>query len=210
MTGNKEDYLKIIYDLGGDKIQVSNKDIAKGLHISAPSVSEMIKKLLEDGYVEYQLYKGVKLTEYGLREARRVKRKHLLWEVFLVEKLGYEWDEVHEEAEKLEHVTSKKLEELLEKYLDYPKVCPHGSDIINSGEESLVYRTMENLPTNKEATIKRFTDERKLLNYASMLGLKIGDKIEIMDIGDDKTVTIKKDREIISIEKQYTRKIYVY
>ena len=210
MTGNKEDYLKIIYDLGGDKIQVSNKDIAKGLHISAPSVSEMIKKLLEDGYVEYQLYKGVKLTEYGLREARRVKRKHLLWEVYLVKKLGYEWDEVHEEAEKLEHVTSKKLEELLEKYLDYPKVCPHGSDIINSGEESLVYRTMENLPTNKEATIKRFTDERKLLNYASMLGLKIGDKIEIMDIGDDKTVTIKKDREIISIEKQYTRKIYVY
>ena len=130
MNISKEDYLKTIYELGGDKEQVSNKDIAKVLKISPPSVSEMIKKLLHDGYVEYTVYQGIKLTEYGAEEARKIRRRHLLWEVFLVEKLGYNPEEVHDEAEKLEHVTNKKLEEKLDEYLNYPKVCPHGSNII--------------------------------------------------------------------------------
>jgi DtxR family Mn-dependent transcriptional regulator len=130
MNISKEDYLKTIYELGGEKEQVSNKDIAKVLKISPPSVSEMIKKLLQDGYVEYTVYQGIRLTEYGAEEARKIRRRHLLWEVFLVEKLGYDPEEVHDEAEKLEHVTNKKLEEKLDEYLNYPKVCPHGSNII--------------------------------------------------------------------------------
>lgn len=209
MTGTKEDYLKIIYELGGDKVQVSNKDIAKALHISAPSVSEMIKKLLKEGYIEYESYKGVKLTEYGLRQARRVKRKHLLWEVFLVEKLGYTWDEVHEEAEKLEHVTSEKLEKLLDKYLDYPKTCPHGNDIVDDGERFLNYNTLENLSPKEKAVIKRITDNSELLIYVNELGLNIGDKIEVIDRKEDNSMEIKRDKEIMSIEKEYTKKIYV-
>lgn len=209
MTGNKEDYLKMIYELGGDKVQVSNKDIAKGLHISAPSVSEMIKKLLEEGYVEYELYRGVKLTEYGLKEAKRVKRKHLLWEVFLVEKLGYNWDEVHEEAEKLEHVTSEKLERLLDKYLGFPKICPHGNDIIHNGDEHLEYKTLESLTSKEKGTIKRFIDEQDLLIYVSKLELNIGDKIDVINIDKDGDVTIKKNNEVLSIKKEYARKIYV-
>ncbi len=130
MNISKEDYLKTIYELGGETNQVNNKDIAKVLKIAPPSVSEMIKKLLGDGYVEYTVYQGVRLTEHGTKEAKRIRRRHLLWEVFLVEKLGYSWDEVHEEAEKLEHVTSEKLEESLDKYLNYPELCPHGSNII--------------------------------------------------------------------------------
>ena len=130
MNISKEDYLKTIYELGGDKEQVSNKNIATALNISRPSVSEMIKKLLQDGYVEYTVYQGIKLTEYGAVEAKKIRRRHLLWEVFLVEKLGYNSEEVHDEAEKLEHVTNKKLEKKLDEYLNYPKVCPHGSKII--------------------------------------------------------------------------------
>lgn len=129
MTGNKEDYLKIIYELGGQYKEVSNKDISKALNISPSSVSEMIKKLLNDGFVEYEPYKGIKLSEAGVEKAKKVKRRHHLWEVFLVEKLGYNIDQVHGEAEVLEHVTSQRLEELLDKYLDYPKVCPHNTNI---------------------------------------------------------------------------------
>lgn len=209
MTGNREDYLKMIYELGGDRIRVSTKGIAEGLHISAPSVSEMIKKLLEEGYVEYEAYKGVKLTEYGLKEARRVKRKHLLWEVFLVEKLGYDWEEVHEEAEKLEHVTSEKLEGLLDKYLNYPKVCPHGNDIIHKGERQVEYKKMDSLIPKEEATIKRFTDNKKLLTYVKRLGLNIGDQIEVINVGKDGFVNIKRNKENMSIKKEHAKKIYV-
>ncbi|MGJ0845483.1 metal-dependent transcriptional regulator [Tissierella praeacuta] len=130
MNISKEDYLKVIYELGGENDLVSNKDIATRLDISAPSVSEMIKKLLQDGFVEYTLYQGIRLTEYGTKEAKKIRNRHLLWEFFLVEKLGYNLDEIHEEAEKLEHVTSDILEERLDRYLNYPKECPHGSKII--------------------------------------------------------------------------------
>lgn len=129
MTGNKEDYLKIIYELGGESKKVSNKDIAESLGISPPSVSEMVKKLLKEGYVEYSYYQGVSLTEAGLKEAMKIKRRHLLWEVFLAEKLGYDIEDIHEEAEKLEHITSPKLEEHLDRFLNYPEVCPHGTRI---------------------------------------------------------------------------------
>lgn len=130
MTVSKENYLKIIYELGGENQEVSNKDIAEKLKISPPSVSEMIKRLEEYGYVEYQLYQGVKLTVKGLKEALRIKRVHHLWEVFLVDKLGFEIDDVHDEAEKLEHITNQKLEKALDKYLEYPKYCPHKTKII--------------------------------------------------------------------------------
>lgn len=131
MTRNKEDYLKIIYELGGHLKKVSNKEIARELGVSAPSVSEMIRKLIQDGYVISGNYQGVILTELGLKKAQKIRRRHLLWEVFLAENLGYSPDDIHEEAEKLEHITSPKLEKALDKYLNYPKMCPHGSPIIS-------------------------------------------------------------------------------
>jgi len=136
MTGNKEDYLKIIYELGGESKKVSNKEIAEGLGISPPSVSEMVKKLLKEGYVEYTSYQGVSLTEAGLKEAMKIRKRHLLWEVFLAEKLGYDIEDIHEEAEKLEHITSSKLEEHLDRFLNYPEFCPHGSRIRFKEEEN--------------------------------------------------------------------------
>lgn len=130
MTRSKEDYLKVIYELGGQHKKVGNKAIADALKVSAPSVSDMINKLLQDGFVEYTLYYGVILTSRGLEKALKIKRKHHLWEVFLAEKLGYDLDEIHAEAEILEHVTSPKLEAALDEFLKYPKTCPHGRKII--------------------------------------------------------------------------------
>src|SRR5699024_1161171 len=161
MTGNKENYLKIIYELGGQYKKINNKDIAHALGVSAPSVSEMIKKLLEDGYVGYSTYQGIILTQLGLEKAMEIRKRHLLWEVFLVEKLGYDWEDVHEEAEKLEHITSPKLEKALDKYLKYPKFCPHGSPIISDGD-SLEYISIYELAQGEKAIIRRFKDNKEL------------------------------------------------
>ena len=210
MTVNREDYIKAIYELGGELKEVSNKNIAESLKISAPSVSEMIKKLLLEGYIDYEMYQGVRLTEYGVTEAMKIRRRHLLWEVFLVDKLGYSWEEIDEEAEKLEHVTSEKLEKLLDKYLGYPKFCPHGSPIIENGTQMDKGRTLELLSIGEEGLIKRITDTKRTLEYANKMNLKIGDKVKVIEI-DIPTgmITCEKESDLIKIEKKIAEKIYI-
>lgn len=129
MTPNREDYLKLILELGGDQQQISNKQIVSGLAISAASVSEMISKLVKEGLVKHTPYQGVQLTTAGLEKASSLIRRHRLWEVFLVEHLNYSWNEVHDDAEVLEHVTSDTLAHRLEIYLNHPEYCPHGGMI---------------------------------------------------------------------------------
>lgn len=210
MTGNKEDYLKAIYKLGGQYKLINNKDIAKVLNVSASSVTEMIKKLLQDGYVEYELYQGVKLTESGICEAIKIVRRHLLWEVFLVERLGYNWDEVDKVAELLEHVTDQQLEDKLEMFLDYPKTCPHGTLILKDGRDSSNLRSMDSLAQGELGTIRRFEDIKEILNYVDRLGLKIGDKIEIVDLAPYKgPITFKIEDKDIVIGREAAQKIYI-
>lgn len=210
MTENKEDYLKVIYNLGGQCKVVNNKEIANALNVSASSVSEMIKKLLQDGYVEYELYQGVKLTESGIAEAIKIVRRHLLWEVFLVERLGYKWDEVDKVAELLEHVTDMELEEKLDMYLGFPKTCPHGTIILKADRENSKFRPMETLSKGETGTIRRFEDIKEVLNYVDNLGLKIGDKIEIVGLAPYKgPITLKiEDRDIV-IGREAAQKIYI-
>ncbi len=129
MTPNREDYLKIILELGGDTTKVNNKQIVSSLAVSPASVSEMISKLVKEQLVEHSPYQGVQLTETGLQKASSLIRKHRLWEVFLVEHLDYSWNEVHDDAEVLEHVTSEQLADHLEDYLNHPMHCPHGGII---------------------------------------------------------------------------------
>ncbi|MBU3197457.1 metal-dependent transcriptional regulator [Clostridium algidicarnis] len=210
MTDNKEDYLKAVYNLGGHIKQVNNKDIAKVLGVSSPSVSEMIKKLLEEGYLEYTPYKGIRLTEYGKKEAISVIRRHRLWEVFLVEHLGYSWHEVNEEAEKLEHVTNLKLEKRLDKYLNYPKACPHGSPIFQNEIGLSKYRTLDTLDVGEETTIRRVFDERQLLQYVDSLGLNIGDEIKVVDLAPyNGPITLRKNEKDIIIGKEAANSIFV-
>lgn len=210
MTGSKENYLKTIYKLGGQFKQISNKDISQVMNISASSVSEMIKKLLQDGFVEYELYQGIKLTESGIMEAIKVVRRHLLWEVFLVDKLGYKWDEVDKVAELLEHVTDQQLEDKLDMYLEFPKTCPHGNSILRSDIEETEYRTIDSLKTGDIGVIRRFEDIKEVLNYVDKLGLKMGDKIEVINLAPyNGPITLKiNDRDII-LGKEAAKKIYV-
>ena len=210
MTENKEDYLKAIYNLGGQHKLINNKDIANVLNVSASSVSEMIKKLLQDGYVEYELYQGVKLTDRGLEEAMKIVRRHLLWEVFLVEKLGYNWGEVDKVAELLEHVTDQQLEDKLEIYLEFPKTCPHGTIILKADRDNSNFRSMDGLSKGEVGIIRRFEDIKEILNYVDNLGIKIGDKIEIMDLAPYKgPITFRIGDKDIVIGLEAAQKIYI-
>lgn len=129
-TFTEENYLKAIFKLssGSDNL-VSTNALADELNTRAPSVTDMIKKLCEKKYLTYVPYQGVKLAPDGKTKALQIIRKHRIWEVFLVERLGMGWDEVHEIAEQLEHTNSEKLYESLDRYLNYPKFDPHGDPI---------------------------------------------------------------------------------
>ena len=129
-TLSEENYLKAIFHLANDDdAAVSTNAIARKMETKASSATDMIQKLFEKGLIDYQKYKGVKLTENGRLAAVSVIRKHRLWEVFLVDKLRFSWDEVHEVAEQLEHIKSKKLISELDAFLEFPKEDPHGDPI---------------------------------------------------------------------------------
>ncbi len=148
------------------------------------------------------------LTNKGRKEALHIKKRHLLWEVFLVDKLGYEWEDVHEEAEILEHITSEKLEKLLEKYLEYPKVCPHGTPL---EDDSYIFctRSLDSAEKNIDIIISRLEDEKDLLKFSKLKGLNIGDSIKILDKNPDGTIGIEKDGKAIEIDEVFAKKIYV-
>ena len=123
----EENYLKAIFSLSNyNDERVSTNAISEEMGTSAASVSDMLKKLLDKGYVKYEKYKGVRLSSKGVKKATNVLRKHRLWETFLVENLEFNWSEVHDIAEELEHIKSNKLINRLEKFLGYPKFDPHG------------------------------------------------------------------------------------
>jgi DtxR family Mn-dependent transcriptional regulator len=130
MTTSEENYIKVIYHLSLVSPKgVNTNAIAGMLETKASSVTDMLKKLAEKNLVSYQKYQGVTLTESGLLSAKMIVRKHRLWEVFLVEKLNFSWDEVHEIAEELEHIKSEKLINKLDEFLDFPSFDPHGDPI---------------------------------------------------------------------------------
>ena len=130
MTYSEENYIKVIYHLSLVSPKgINTNAIAGMIESKASSVTDMVKKLAEKELVDYQKYQGVTLTKKGLQAAKMIVRKHRLWEVFLVEKLAFSWDEVHDVAEELEHIHSEKLINRLEEFLGFPKEDPHGDPI---------------------------------------------------------------------------------
>ena len=173
MSKSIEDYLKGIYTLKKKK-EYSNKKLAEYLNISPASVSEMIKKLVNEGYLIIEK-KKVKLTEKGNNFALDIIRKHRVWEVFLFEKLGYDKEDVHKEAEILEHVTSNKLLQKLEKFLFYPKECPHGSPIfydLKDFDEGNVIKLSE-AEEDDEIVILSVEDNIELYDYLRDLNINL-------------------------------------
>ena len=136
MTKSEENYLKVIYHLSLVSPKgVNTNAIANKLETKASSVTDMLKKLSDKNLVSYQKYQGVTLTENGFLSAKIIVRKHRLWEVFLVDKLGFAWDEVHEIAEELEHIKSEALINKLDSFLNFPTFDPHGDPIPNEKGE---------------------------------------------------------------------------
>ncbi|WP_194852270.1 metal-dependent transcriptional regulator [Nonlabens antarcticus] len=129
-TTSEENYLKAIYNLQQEEDSgVSTSSLAEILNTKAASVTEMVKKLADKKLVHYKKYYGAELTNTGMKQALTVVRKHRLWETFLVQHLGFQWDEVHEVAEQLEHIKSEQLIEAIDKLLGYPTQDPHGDPI---------------------------------------------------------------------------------
>ena len=185
MTPNKEDYLKAIYKLGGMEEVVNNKQIADALKIAPASVTEMLGKLSREGLLEYEPYKGSRLTQDGFQVAVLLLRGHRLWEVFLIRHLGYPWSQAHEDAELLEHVAPPRLIERLDKFLNYPAYCPHGNAIPHpDGQiDCTPLQTLNLLSEGETSHIRKVTEEMELLDYLQDLGIEIGATVTVVSIG---------------------------
>ncbi|EHJ52008.1 metal-dependent transcriptional regulator [Streptococcus macacae] len=212
MTPNKEDYLKIIYELGEYGEKISNKQIAEKMSVSAPAVSEMVKKLLSEGLILKDKQTGYLLTKKGQILASFLYRKHRLIEVFLMNHLNYTADEIHEEAEVLEHTVSNIFIERLDKLLHYPKVCPHGGTIPQYGE-LLVEKYHTTLKDTKEEgtyVLKRVQDNFQLLKYMEQHHLSIGDELTLLEYNDfADAYTIEKEGKQLQITSAVASQIYV-
>ena len=184
VTLSEENYLKAIYHLAKqENASVSTNAIAQKMQTKASSVTDMIKKLSEKGLVNYQKYKGVHLTEKGRLAAVSVIRKHRLWEVFLVKKLNFSWDQVHEVAEQLEHIKSEKLTQQLDVFLEHPTKDPHGDPIPTKRGTmpSASSRTLLDCEAGDDVRIESVQDQGKeFLQFARKKKLTPGKKIEVV------------------------------
>ena len=185
LSFTEENYLKTIYRLsdGGNKAVLTN-EIAESMSTKAASVTDMIKKLSGKNLIAYEKYYGVKITRQGRNEALLVVRKHRLWETFLVEKLHFNWDEVHDVAEQLEHIQSHLLIEKLDEYLGYPTADPHGHPIPDKNGKIHTVRQipLSDAPINKKCIVRSVRDgSPAFLQYLDRIGISIGVAIVILD-----------------------------
>jgi len=182
---SEEDYLKALYHLEMDFNAVSTNSIAEYLDMKPSSVTDMLKKLAEKKFINYQKYKGTSLTKKGKLIALSIIRKHRLWETFLVEKLGFGWDQVHTIAEQLEHIKSDELIENLDNFLGNPKYDPHG-DPIPSKDGNIEKMNQKILVELKASQKGIITGVKKgtasLLNYLDKEKVKLGDSIKVIEI----------------------------
>ncbi|TEU07878.1 MAG: metal-dependent transcriptional regulator [Anaerolineales bacterium] len=175
VTESAEEYLEAICKLGEEGQPVALSALAKHLEISSVSANEMVRKLVERDLVLYEPYKGVSLTPAGRIQALAVIRRHRLWERFLTDVLGLSWDLVHEEACRLEHVTSPLVEERLAQFLGQPETCPHGNPMPTAAGEMTLEAgcPLAELTAGQRAIVLRVPEEDvALLRYLATLGLE--------------------------------------
>lgn len=184
MTFSEENYLKIIYHLTEvSKAEVSTNAIANKIETKASSVTDMLRKLAEKDLVNYKKYQGVSLTEKGKLTAKMIVRKHRLWEVFLVDKLDFSWDEVHDIAEQLEHIKSEKLINKLDDFLGNPTEDPHGDPIPDAKGRMVKMdkQLLSDLAVNQTGICVGVKDSSaEFLKYLDKHAISLGSKIEII------------------------------
>jgi DtxR family Mn-dependent transcriptional regulator len=184
LTRSAEDYLKAVYRLSGPGAPASTNAIAGHLDVAPASVSGMIRRLSERGWLEHVPYKGVVLTAEGRRIALRVLRRHRLIEAYLVGFLGYTWDTVHEEAERLEHAVSDTLVERMARALGDPRVDPHGDPIPDADGRiaETIHVPLSDVPVGEAVTIRRAdTGDDNRLRFIAASGLPPGTSITVLD-----------------------------
>ena len=186
MTPNKEDYLKCIYEIGTEVEKISNKEISSRMQVSPPAVTEMIKRMISEGLLVKDKSRGYLLTDLGSQLVSDLYRKHRLIEVFLLKNLDYTTEEVHEEAEVLEHTVSEHFIDKLDYMLGNPKTCPHGGTIPPKGQ-LLIEAYQDHLSDVSEPgtyRLRRVQDNFELLNFLDQIQLTIGDDILFKDYDD--------------------------
>ena len=187
--------------------------IAAMIETKASSVTDMLKKLSEKDWINYQKYQGVSLTDKGKLNAKIIVRKHRLWEVFLVEKLGFAWDEVHEIAEELEHIKSEKLINQLDHFLNFPSFDPHGDPIPNAKGElpNINKQLLSEIEAGKTITCVGVKDSSvDFLQYLNKQHISLGTKIKIIDIEFfDRTIKIEVNNAVLVISDKIANNLYV-
>jgi DtxR family Mn-dependent transcriptional regulator len=210
---SEENYIKAIHHLQDGNKLVSTNEIAHQMNTKASSVTDMLKKLSDKKLAEYVPYKGSRLTNSGVNCANQIVRKHRLWEVFLVEKLGFAWDEVHEVAEQLEHILSRKLIDELDKYLCFPKQDPHGDPIPDrSGNyEEIQMVPLSQMQKGDKGRLSNVLDSSSgFLKYLDRHKIQLGSAIEIMEREEfDKSFLIKTAVKTLYISESIANNLYL-
>lgn len=215
MSFAEENYLKAIYHLSrGGKDAVTTNAIAGRMNTRAASVTDMIKKLSVKGLLTYKRYNGVKISDEGRTMALQVIRKHRLWETFLVEKLHFNWDQVHEVAEQLEHIKSNLLISRLDDFLGHPKTDPHGDPIPDENGEIKVkpkLQLSQSIEGNSGTIINVKDTSSSFLKYLDKIGAYIGARVEVLErLEFDESLEIKiDDNKEVFISKEVADNIWI-
>jgi DtxR family Mn-dependent transcriptional regulator len=214
LTLSEENYIKAIFHLQtvSGKV-ISTNAIAHKLDTKASSVTDMVKKLAEKELLIYKKYQGVSLTDLGRKIAVGIIRKHRLWEVFLVEKLNFSWDEVHDVAEQLEHIQSAKMINELDAFLGFPKTDPHGDPIPDKEGKfhPIKKRLLSSLKENESGVCVGVNDSSSdFLKYLDKNNISLGKRIEVISVEPfDGSLTIKVDDNQLSISNKISNNIYI-
>ncbi len=214
LSQTEENYLKAIYSIGLSKAKSVNTTlIAKKLQTKPSSVTDMVKKLAEKELVNYEKYKGVSLTIPGKKVAVNIIRKHRLWEVFLVNKLDFNWDEVHDIAEQLEHIKSNSLVSRLEAFLEFPKHDPHGDPIPDENGNIAQHKKImlsSVSPTESCIIIGVNDSSSSFLKYLDSANIKLGSAIKVISKEEfDNSMFIQVENVTISISHQISKNLFV-
>ncbi|TVZ52861.1 metal-dependent transcriptional regulator [Dokdonia sp. Hel_I_53] len=213
-TRSEENYLKIIFHLERefDK-EVSTNAIAETMETKASSATDMVQKLADKGLLTYRKYRGARLSDEGKKAAIQIVRKHRLWEVFLVDKLNFHWDEVHHIAEQLEHVQSNELTNRLDKFLDFPDYDPHGDPIPdkNGNIKSADKRLLSELDKGHQGILVGVREtSTEFLQFLDKRNIAIGSKIKVLGREFfDGSMVIQVKREQFFISKKIAENLYI-
>ncbi|MDP3312826.1 metal-dependent transcriptional regulator [Lutibacter sp.] len=214
LSQTEENYLKAIYTLGlSNSKSVNTTLIAQKLKTKPSSVTDMIQKLAEKELVNYEKYKGVFLTFNGKKIAIEIVRKHRLWEVFLTNKLHYNWDEVHEIAEQLEHIKSDTLVGRLEAFLEFPKHDPHGDPIPDEHGNIAHHKKimLSSIEPNRSCIVIGVKDSTSsFLKFLDKANIQLGRTVKVIAKEEfDNSIIIENNNSLISISNQISKNLFV-